>query len=119
MAAISAPVINPALAAAVPQATKDKLQGKAREFEAYFIQQFISLTRPDMSDNEVFGGGFSEQVYGTMMDEQMATGIANRGGFGIANRVYAEMLQAQAATLPPAAAVAQNYTPQPQQGARP
>lgn len=83
------------LGANISEATKAKLKDKSQQFEAYFIQQFISLTRPDLSDDSTMGGGFGERVFAQQMDEQMGKSIAQRGGFGVGDRVYAELLAMQ------------------------
>ncbi|MFZ2587969.1 MAG: rod-binding protein [Alphaproteobacteria bacterium] len=101
MATLSAPALNlaapaiPTVGSNVSDVTKAKLREKAQEFEAYYVQQFISLTRPDLSDTETFGGGQGEAIFASLLDEQMGKSIAKRGGFGIADAVYAELLQQQ------------------------
>lgn len=84
----------------VPEHVKAKLKDKAQEFEAYFLQQFISLTMPDMSEDPIFGGGFAEQTFSTKLQEEMANSMAKKGGLGITQRVYAELLKAQEAFYP-------------------
>lgn len=84
----------------VPPEVKAKLQEKAQEFESYFLQQFISLTMPDMSEDPMFGGGFAEQTFNTKLQEEMANSMARKGGLGLTQRVYAELLKAQEANYP-------------------
>lgn len=91
-----APAAMPStLGSGLSNATKAKMKDKAEEFEAYYIQQFISLTRPDLSENEIFGGGVGEQAFADQLDAQVGKAIAKRGGFGVADMVYAEMLKMQ------------------------
>jgi flagellar protein FlgJ len=85
----------------VPEGVKAKLKEKAQEFESYFLQQFIGLTMPDMSDDPIFGGGFAEQTFNTKLQEEMASSMARKGGLGLTQRVYAELLKAQEAYYPP------------------
>lgn len=87
----------------VPAAEKAKLRGKADEFETYFIQQFIDLSSPDASDNPLNGGGPTEAIYSQKMHEQMAKALVARGGIGLGQQVYGELLRmqdAKYATLP-------------------
>lgn len=85
----------------VPPEVKAKMKEKAQEFESYFLQQFISLTMPDMSDDPIFGGGFAEQTFNTKLQEEMGKSMAQKGGLGLTQRVYAELLKAQEAYYPP------------------
>lgn len=85
----------PAVGAGVGAETKAKMRQKAQEFEAYYVQQFIALTRPDLSETEIFGGGYGEQMFADKLDEEMGKAIAKRGGFGIGDHVYAELLKMQ------------------------
>lgn len=85
----------------VPTEVKAKLKEKAQEFESYFLQQFISLTMPDMSDDPIFGGGFAEQTFNTKLQEEMGKSMAKKGGLGLTERVYSELLKAQEAYYPP------------------
>lgn len=85
----------PELGANLSAATKAKMREKAQEFEAYYVQQFIALTRPDLSEDPMFGGGYGEQAFADKLDEEMGKAIAKRGGFGVGDRVYAELLKMQ------------------------
>lgn len=84
----------------VPDEVKAKLREKSQEFESYFLQQFISLTMPNMSENDLFGGGFAEETFTTKLQEEMGKSMAQKGGLGLSQRVYAELLKAQEAFYP-------------------
>ncbi len=77
--------------------TSDKaaLRAKANEFEQFYIQQFIALTQPNMAENPVFGGGFAEEQYQDKMSEQVASAVQKRGGFGLSDKLYAQLVEAQ------------------------
>lgn len=107
MATLTSAAVNVAPAAIPPPvvqnagtSTHAKMKEKAQEFEAFYIQQFISLTRPDLSDNAIFGGGVGEQAFADHLDAQVGKAIAQRGGFGVADMVYAEMLKMQELQTP-------------------
>ena len=102
-----------ALEAVASTSDNDKLKAKANEFESYYIQQFIALTKPDQSDNPVFGGGFAEQNLSDKMDENIASNIQKHGGFGLANHLYAQLLAAQDAGQTTAVAPSINPVTQP------
>lgn len=68
----------------------------AKDFEATFISQmmkpmFKEVNKPD----PMFGGGKGEQVFNDMMVQQYGKLMAERGGFGIADKVKAELIRIQ------------------------
>lgn len=81
----------------VPPEEKAKLKSKANEFEAYFVQQFIDLSAPDASDNPLTGGGETESFFTQKMHEQIAKSVVDRGGIGLSQNVYTQLLKMQEA----------------------
>jgi len=45
----------------------------------------------------LFGGGHAEEMWRGVMNQEYGKAIAKSGGFGIADKVYNQMIQAQAA----------------------
>ncbi len=43
----------------------------------------------------MFGGGQSEKVYRSMLNQYYAEAVSKRGGIGIADAVYSEILKLQ------------------------
>lgn len=81
-----------------------RLAKQAKEFETFFIQQFISLMQPQPDKNNPFTGGFAEQMFTGKLQEQMAQAVSDKGGFGIASAIvrqaqakdaYAQLMQSQ------------------------
>jgi Rod binding domain-containing protein len=74
----------------------------AESFEAMAIGQ---LLRPMFQTVDVskglFGGGAAEQMWQPMLVDEMAKMLARRGGIGIADAVYKEMLRIQEAKTAP------------------
>ncbi len=77
----------------VPEADRQKLEAKAKEFESFYIYQVMELMTPKM-DSE-FDGGVGEEMFRHTLNEKMADGITRQGGFGIANIVYDALLTQQ------------------------
>jgi peptidoglycan hydrolase FlgJ len=79
-----------------PAPRDPKIWQAAEDFEAVLLGQ---LTR-HMFDtkgvgNDSFKGGFAEDTWQSMLSEQMGKEIAKRGGVGLADSVYREMLRMQ------------------------
>jgi len=60
-----------------------------RKFEAMVLQSFLQTMLP--KDNEaVYGKGTAGNIWKSMMAEQLANVLADRGGIGIASRLLAD-----------------------------
>ena len=68
----------------------------AQDFEAMAIGQFLQpmFSTVDTSQG-LFGGGPGEQTFRPMLITEMAKGIEQRGGIGLAAPVYEQMLKMQ------------------------
>jgi Rod binding domain-containing protein len=70
----------------------------ARRFEAQMLGQML---RPMFATAELsqgrFGGGVGEQQWQPMLVDAFAEAASRRGGLGIADAVYREMLRTQSA----------------------
>ncbi|HHY47238.1 MAG TPA: hypothetical protein GX506_08090 [Firmicutes bacterium] len=67
-----------------------KLREVCQDFESIFLQYLIREMRASVPKSGLFGGGFSEEVFLSLFDENLAKEMARRGGIGIG-----EMLQRQ------------------------
>ncbi|MEO1251088.1 MAG: rod-binding protein [Pseudomonadota bacterium] len=73
-----------------------QIEGKAREFEALMIAEFLKPMFASAKTPALFGGDGSEQaVFGDMLQETYAAAIAERGGIGIADQVKAALISLQ------------------------
>ena len=75
-----------------------QLRKSANEFESQFISQMLGPMFEGIGTDETFGGGRGEEMFRPMLIEQFGKQITQRGGFGIANQVYGELLRAQEAS---------------------
>ena len=77
----------------------DRSTNEAREaaeaFESIFLAQVLDQMFRGIKTDGPFGGGFSEGLYRSMMNEQVANSISRSGGVGIADAVYRELLSLQ------------------------
>ncbi len=96
-------------AIAAPQAVQqrnappenDHLLEKAKQFEAVFIAQMLNysgLTKA-IGQNAGFGG----EAFSSMMSQQYAEAIVDDGGFGLAKKIYTQLLDQESRNDAPAA----------------
>lgn len=70
-----------------------RLKKLSREFESLFLKEVISSMRKSVPENGLLNGGNAEKIYKSMLDEQWATQMAERGDSGIASSIYKSMSQ--------------------------
>lgn len=75
-----------------------KLKKAANDFEAVFIQQLIdAMDKTVDREDSLLGGGEAEKTFRGMLNQQMATNIAQSsstgGGFGMARSVFEQSVQ--------------------------
>jgi len=68
---------------------EQELRRTAREFEAAFITEMLSHTGLEkaLSSQSGFGG----EVFSTMLVEKYASALADKGGFGLAEKIYNQL----------------------------
>ena len=67
----------------------------ATEFESIFLGQMLRQMMSGVGTNGIMGGGQAEKIYRDMMVDEMGKSIAQGGGIGIADQLYAEMIKQQ------------------------
>jgi Rod binding domain-containing protein len=65
-----------------PQTARDV----PKEFEAFVLQSFIQEMLPKNAEG-VYGSGIAGDIWRSMLSEQLAFQVAERGGIGIADQV--------------------------------
>jgi Rod binding domain-containing protein len=80
---------------AVSGKTKAQLQEAAKQFESVFISQMFGLMNEDLPTEGPFFGGQGESMIRSMMNDQYAKSISARGGVGLSDTVYRELLAYQ------------------------
>jgi Rod binding domain-containing protein len=74
----------------------DKAREVAESFEAVFITQMLKPMFENLGKGP-FGGGKGEEVYKTLLIDEYGKAIASRGGIGIADAVFGEIIKLQEA----------------------
>ncbi len=72
-----------------------KARAAAEEFEAFFLSQILNNMSAGIQTDETFGGGESEKIFRSMLNDEYASSMSRRGGIGIADSVYREILALQ------------------------
>ena len=66
----------------------------AESFESVFIFEFLESMYSDVKLGD-FGGGSSEKMYRSMLNEEISKSISKQGGIGISNSVFKEIIKSQ------------------------
>jgi len=107
--------MDPAAPSATPSATlaqappapspREKLVGAAKQFEAIFVRQILAEARKARPAGEdALFGGQAMDTFNQMQDERLAQIAADRGAFGLAKALEAQLAAAAglSATAPAA-----------------
>jgi len=77
------------------EGTPEAIREAAVEFEAVFMAQMLEPMFEDISTDGLFGGGHAESIFRSLLVQEFGEQIAQRGGFGIADSVFHELLKVQ------------------------
>lgn len=67
------------------------LKKACSEFETIFIESVIKAMRKTVPKDGLFSGGFGEEVFQELFDQEIACQMARCGGFGIAGTLYNQL----------------------------
>ena len=97
--ATALPVIQPAIPAR-PQSGAEtaKIVAVSKEYEQVFIAQFLGSMFASLPTDGITGGGTGEEMFRSLMTQQYAKSLSQRGGFGLANAIQAELIKHQQAS---------------------
>ncbi len=73
----------------------DQMRKTAQDFEATFLSQMLQPMFANLGAEKPFGGGSGEDMWRSMQVEEYGKAIAQKGGIGIADSVFREMLKLQ------------------------
>jgi Rod binding domain-containing protein len=69
----------------------------AKEYESVFISQFLGSMYSGIKTDGVTGGGQGEEMFRSLMINEYGKAIEQRGGFGLAAQMKAQLLKHQEA----------------------
>ncbi len=69
----------------------------AEDFEAVFLGQMLKPMFANLGAEKPFGGGSGEDMWRSLQVDEFGKAIAKKGGIGIADNIFREMLKLQEA----------------------
>ena len=78
-----------------------KLKALSKEFESFFFKEVISAMRKTVPKNTLINGGHAEDIYKSMLDDNLAAHRTGRGGSGLAQAMYNQLSKSYLNTIPP------------------
>ena len=75
--------------------TQAQLKSSAKEFENVFLSEMFSIMNQDLPTDGPFDGGEAEGMMRSMLNDQYAKAVTAKGGFGLSDTVYRELLAYQ------------------------
>ena len=88
---------SPLAAAPKPTAFAAKAEAAAKDYEGVFISQFLGSMFSGIKTDGITGGGQGEEMFRSLMVNEYAKGLQQRGGFGLAAQMKAQLLKHQEA----------------------
>lgn len=67
----------------------------ANDFEAMFLTQMLEHMSAGIKTDGPFGGGQGEEMFRSLLNQEYAGALAKKGGIGIADAVYRQILALQ------------------------
>lgn len=80
----------------------DELRRAAQEFESLFIFQMLKVMRETVPEGGLLQGGPGNDIFLTMMDQHLASAMAEQGGLGLAEIIVRDLEPALGAHRSPA-----------------
>ncbi len=69
-----------------------KLYQACQDFESLFIKQMLDVMRKTVhKENDLLGGGLSQDVFEGMLYDEYAKKMAQTAGFGLAETIYRQV----------------------------
>ncbi len=85
------PIAAHPAAALQKEASKAGLEKACTEFESIFITYMLKSMRSTVEKDGLFGNSSESQIMDSMLDENLALGIAKGGGIGLAKILFTDL----------------------------
>jgi peptidoglycan hydrolase FlgJ len=72
---------------------REKLKKACSDFEALFLARMLKQMRQSIPQNGLLGNGPGKEIYQSLMDQELAKKISQRGGVGLGENLYRQVLQ--------------------------
>jgi peptidoglycan hydrolase FlgJ len=74
---------------------KSKLFEQCQEFESIFVKMMLKEMRKSVDKSDaLISGGWAEDIYSDMLDDEYSKTMAKKAGFGLADQLYKQLAQA-------------------------
>lgn len=83
--------LNPSLTAVPKRDNNEEMRKALKDFESLFINQMLKTMRESVGKSDLFHGGSGEDIYTSMLDEEIAKSISNAGGIGLEKMLMKQM----------------------------
>jgi len=80
---------------AVPGAGTKKIDSASKDFESVFISQMLETAFDTVPTDGPMGGGLGENIFRSMMIQNIGKDMAKQGGIGLAPNIRTELLRLQ------------------------
>ena len=68
-----------------------KLRKSCKDFEAIIIKQMLTTMRKSVPKSGLFNNSFSDDIYQSMSDEELAKNLAHTKGMGLGDVLYRQL----------------------------
>jgi peptidoglycan hydrolase FlgJ len=75
--------------------TDAQMHAAAKEFAAQFMGEMLNMMNEDLPTDGPFDGGEGEGMVRSLLNDQYAKAITDRGGVGLSNSIYQELVLLQ------------------------
>ncbi len=71
---------------------KSKLFEQCQEFESIFVKMMLKEMRKSVDKKDsLLSGGWAEDIYSDMLDDEYSKSMAKNAGFGLADQLYKQL----------------------------
>jgi flagellar protein FlgJ len=91
-ASLKSVVKNGLQAGAGGEAKKAAIRKVAVEVQSIFVDMMLKSMRDTVDKDTLTGGGHGEDVYSSLLDQEYASAVSRRGGFGLAEMIEKQLL---------------------------
>lgn len=75
--------------------SQEQARKVADDFEAVFLSQMLAHMSADVKLEAPFGGGPGEDMFRSLLNNEYAKAISSRGGIGVSDQIYRQILALQ------------------------
>jgi len=68
-----------------------KLKKACNDFEAIILKQLLTTMRKSIPKDGLFSGGFADDMYQSMSDDELTKNMAHGRGMGLSDVLYAQL----------------------------